>query len=208
MPSMTVVYKLLQYVIAFMIGIAFYYGKSSKERTFKKKAIDQFLSYLINFIIYIWVAKIVLNLPLFVKDPFAVLPYPSTQPMFYLAQFLLGIHLFVQYKRQKVNKMYLQDTFMPIMLMSLFIYDFIDFKFNHFNQSLATFILYSVLILLFLFIKRVKTWHLVIIWAAIQLIFASYFSYTTIYGYLIAPYYFIVILLLAFGYKLWQRRQV
>src|SRR5699024_377189 len=102
MPSAVVLISIGQYVIAFIIGMLFYYMTTSeKDRKKKQHAIDLALSYIINFVLYTWLAKIVVLFSLFIKDPFAVLPYPSDSRMFYLANVFLLIHIVIQIKRKK-----------------------------------------------------------------------------------------------------------
>ncbi len=64
MPSIPILLKLGILLFSLVIGIIFFYVIKTTNRNVKKKQVDQFLSYLINFILFIWAGKIVLQLPL------------------------------------------------------------------------------------------------------------------------------------------------
>lgn len=206
MPQVSIFYTLIQFAFAILLGIAFYFFMTDETKQFKKQAIEQFLSYLINFILYLQVGKIILNIPLLIKDPFAILAYPGDRFAFYLATVFTLVHSFIQAKRGKVKLLSLFQTSFAILLVSFFVYDFIELIIADDSRKIILLFLNGGLILLYVFIHNVKTGLIFSLWAFIQLIFASYYSYTTIYNFLITPIYFIVILLLAAGYKLYKRR--
>lgn len=194
MPSSVVLISIGQYVIAFLCGMLFYYvTRSDQSHKSRKQAIDLTLSYIINFILYTWLAKIVILFPLFIKDPFAVLPYPSDSRMFYVANVFLLIHILVQIKREKLHIEKWKQAIIPIWLMSGFVYELIEVMYYQFQQSWSTLILYSILLLLYMFWERVNVMWLIGIWAFIQAAFAFYFSYTVVYGFMITTSYFIIV---------------
>lgn len=206
MPSLTILFSIGQYVISLLVGIGFYYINTQQiDKKAKKQAIDLVFTYIINFIIYIWLAKIIVFLPLFFTDPFAVLPYPSDSRMFYIASVFTLIHGFIAKKRNKLQGQIFIDAIIPIFFMSSFIYEFMDVVFNQYKQSWSTFILTSILLICYVFIKNIKPGLLVGIWAFIQCLFGFYFSYTTLFGYTLSAYYFIVILMITV-IIMWIRR--
>lgn len=193
MPSLTILFSIGQYVISLLVGIGFYYINT--QQIDKKQAVDIVSSYLINFILYIWLAKIIVFLPLFVTDPFAVLAYPSDSRMFYLASVFTVIHGFIAWKRNKLPVSLLVEAAIPIFFMSSFIYEFMEVVFNQYQQSWSTLILTSILLMCYVFIKNINPVLLVGIWAFVQTLYGFYFSYTTLFGYTLSPYYFIVIVM-------------
>src|SRR5699024_10318209 len=139
MPSTIVLVSIGQYIIAVLGGLGFYYILAvEKDKADRKQLMDTALSYIINFILYMWLAKIIILFPLFIKDPFAVLPYPSDSRMFYLAHIFIGMHLLLAWKRKKIDGLKLYQSIVPILIMSNFIYEFMEVMFNQFSQSWST----------------------------------------------------------------------
>src|SRR5690625_1095176 len=81
-------------VISFIVGFAFFYITSPLQKELKKAQLEEMFSQLVNFIIFIWVGKIILNFSIFIDDPLAILAYPSNSEAFYLAVLFSAILLF------------------------------------------------------------------------------------------------------------------
>src|SRR5690625_5171379 len=116
LPSVTVLKAIGIYIISFLAGFAFYYFTNQKGKAEKRKMIDQFLSLIINFIIYIWLGKIIVHILLVFKDPLAVLAYPSDSKVLFVATILFAGHLvYFLFKRKKEMLEQLRAAF-PMML--------------------------------------------------------------------------------------------
>src|SRR5690625_4872518 len=86
--------------VSFIAGFIFFYIFSNLHKTEKKEHIQEITSLIINFIIFIWIAKILLNFNLLIKDPFAGLAYPSNSNSFYLAIVFITVNIFIKVKRE------------------------------------------------------------------------------------------------------------
>lgn len=56
-------------IISFVVGLIFFYMISYLSKEQRKAQIEEIVSQLINFIIFIWIGKIILNFSIFIKDP-------------------------------------------------------------------------------------------------------------------------------------------
>lgn len=111
-------------LFSFIFGILFYYFISQNDKVTKKKMIEEVMSLTINFIIFIWVGKIVVHFPKFIKDPLAILAYPSNAKSFYAATLLIIINIvYLKVKKQKMLSE-IFNAFVPIFLASSFLYEF------------------------------------------------------------------------------------
>src|SRR5690625_3451826 len=78
-------------IVSLAIGLITFYILNDLPKEKKKKYMEEFISQLVNFIIFIWVGKILLNISLFIQDPLAVLAYPGDSGAFYLAVLFTAI---------------------------------------------------------------------------------------------------------------------
>ncbi|MDY0407514.1 hypothetical protein ACFFIS_10610 [Virgibacillus soli] len=113
---------------SFIAGLVFYYLASSHDRVQKKKYIEDMVSLLIHFIIYIWIGKIAVNFLLFIRDPIAVLAYPSNSKALYVAVVLMILTIFYQHYRNK--RIFQFDVFIPVFFAASFVYEFIHILLN------------------------------------------------------------------------------
>src|SRR5690625_2609412 len=99
MASAQVLLSIAIIIISFVIGFIFFYIISPLSKEEKRKHIEELVSLLINFIIFIWVGKIIMNLAIFISDPLAVLAYPSDSSAFYIACLLIILNIIYKTKR-------------------------------------------------------------------------------------------------------------
>ena len=140
-------------IVSLAIGFLTFYLLSDLSKDMKKKQIDELLSQLINFVILVWVGKIVINLQTFIIDPFSVLAYPSDSKAFYFA--VAAITLILLYKRIRKNFDLITfiHSFIYVFLFGSFVYEFIEVVFYNHPFAIGQLILISILIAIFLFIK-------------------------------------------------------
>lgn len=199
MFSSSVFYALLSIAVSFIVGALFYYVMKDDTSKNKRKQIEEVGSQIINFVIYIWIGKIVFKFPIFIKDPMAVLPYPSDSKAFYFASGCIFIHILLKYRGKK-KRLALIYTFLPIFIVSQFAYEFIQIVFLEAKPNWALLIFYSVLILLYMILQNKlaeSQFHLYILTILIlgNLLLAV-FSQTYIFGYSLSFVYFVAMFLL------------
>src|SRR5690625_476361 len=100
-------------ILSFIIGGIFFYVMSVETKEIKKQQIELIFSLLINFIIFMWIGKIVQHVPLIFKDPLAILAYPSNSVSFYFATGLIIINLIYRVVRHQENLNLVLQAFLP-----------------------------------------------------------------------------------------------
>lgn len=211
MLSPTIISKLAYLIISFIVGVLFYYVTSEAGKVEKKQQLDIIFSLLVNFIIYLWIGKLILNFPRLLNDPIAVLAYPMNSYSFYIATFLLIINLAYLFVIKSENLTVIFRTFLPIFLASLFLYEFIELVIENYSQQRLTFILQLILLLVYLFYhnKHIYSKEIVFsLWIAGKIVLSFILPYTKIFNFMISPYYFIVlfiIFILVYLYN-WKRK--
>src|SRR5690625_5226492 len=103
-----------------------FYFISNDPKEEKKKRIEDVVSLSINFVIYMWIGKIILKLNIFFKDPLAVLAYPSTSHAIYIATLFIIINLLYRKYRHKERISSIVYAFIPIFLSASFLYEFLQ----------------------------------------------------------------------------------
>lgn len=194
MFSSSAFYFVISIVISFFIGILFYYVMKEGTRKEIRQQIDEVVSQLINFVIYIWIGKIVLKFTTFINDPLAVLAYPSDSTAFYFATICILLHILIKY-RNKQNISALFNTFLPIFLVSHFTYEFIQTVVMEMKPNWSLLIFYPILIILYMILQdkitevRLRRFILLLLLTG-HLLMALY-SNTYIFGYSLGAIYFV-----------------
>ena len=106
-------------IISFVVGLIFFYMISYLSKEQRKAQIEEIVSQLINFIIFIWIGKIILNFSIFIKDPLAILAYPSNAEAFYLAVLFSAILLFYKAYKKKFDVLQLATSFLSVFFRSI-----------------------------------------------------------------------------------------
>jgi|SRR5690625_3365898 len=199
--------------VSFLLAIIFYYMVSSKIKEDKLKIIEEVISTLINFVIYIWVAKIILDITTFLRDPFAVLAYPSDSRAFYLACVFLFLHSLYRAKKDLQGVKIAVGSYVPIFLSASFFYEFIQTITG--NNTFNSFYLALLFVLLILLVLGFGRWpeqifhvSLLIAWGIGTLILAIRLPYMTIFGYLVSPLFISILLIMFIGLLIYNQRKV
>lgn len=187
-------------VISLLFGFLAFYLISDLSKMEKKKYIGELTSQLMNFVIFIWVGKILLNFSVFVRDPLTILAYPSNSSAFYLALFFSAVTIAIKPKREQIDVLSLVKSFIYVFLIGSFVYEFIQIVWNNDTYSIRYMILLAVLIIIFLFMRgRVATNILIIImvigWTSSTLALAYIMPFTMVFGYTMAPWFLGVFLI-------------
>lgn len=186
--------------IAFSLAMGFLtfylFSNITKEQT--KNHINELISQFINFVIFIWLSKIILNLSIFITDPLSILAYPSDSKAFYFAIVLQALFLLYKSKRKDMDVLPLMESFVFVFLISSFIYEFISFIVGDNTPAISYIILLSILIWIFFFIgERVNATTLLIvlitIWSFGMVILAFAQPFVTVFSYIMAPWFIGVI---------------
>lgn len=184
-------------IISFVLALIGFYFFSDFSKQNKKKYLDEVVSQLVNFILFIWVGKILLNLSLFLRDPLAVLAYPSDSNAFYLAFLLTAFFMAYRWKKKNLDFLLFAEAFTYIFLLATFFYEFIEFIFNEHLFSLGYLIVFMVLLLIYYFMKgKVSLQTLLILIVSglsIGLLILSFvYPYVALFGYLIERWFILL----------------
>lgn len=165
---------------------------------------EEIISLLINFVIFIWVGKVLLNLAVFVKDPLAILAYPSNSHAFYVAAFILILNVGYKAKRKKIDTIPLLASFVPVFLGASFVYEFIEIMWNENTLAWGHLLLLMVFIFIYVFVHarispRVATGGFFVGWSLGQLLLTFILPFTTLFGYMMARWFLIAIFVMSFA---------
>lgn len=199
-------------VLSFIIGIGVYYITSKSPKETKKKQIDEIISQLINLVIFIWIAKVITNIGIFIKDPFAVLAYPSNAQAFYLATLLT--FLFITYKvwKKEVDSLALFTTFMPVFLLASFSYEFMQMIWGNGVYSWAYLAILMVLLLAYYLMDDLVplstlSFSLFILWSIGKVVLGIVLPFTAVFSYIIAPWYAVILFSIGIVLFIYHRKK-
>ena len=199
--------------LSLAIGFLSFFLFSDLTKEKKKRYIEELTSQIINFVVFIWLGKIVLNLSVFISDPLSILAYPSDSNAFYFAFVLEALLLLYQSKRKNKNVLPLMESFAHVFLISSFVYEFIQFVTVDNPYTLGYLILLAILIGVFFILReRMSITILLMIQVtaySIGMIILSFVQpFITVFGYMIAPWFVRVFFVMSIGgltYKLRKR---
>ncbi|WNF38321.1 hypothetical protein RJD24_07820 [Bacillaceae bacterium IKA-2] len=199
-------------VVSLLAGFLAFYLISDLSKMEKKKQIGELTSQLMNFVIFIWLGKILLNFSIFVRDPLAILAYPSNSSAFYLALFFSAVTIAIKSKREQLDVLSLGKSFIYVFLIGSFVYEFIQIVWNNDTYSVSSMILLAVLIIFFLFMReRVTTDLLLIImvigWTAGTLALAYIMPFTMVFGFTMAPWFLVLFLIVFLTLMMLKKRK-
>lgn len=184
-------------VISFLAGAGGFYLFSERSGKEKKVLLENILSSLINFVLFIWLSKVILNFPSFIKEPLTILAYPGTAGTFYLA-FIFSAGLFLyQSKKKNAGQRDFIKVFSFVFLITSLVYELIQFTWNNDENSFGYLLLLSIILIIFLiFEKRVKARLLVmvmiVLWSGGILLLDSIYPVVTVFGYIMRPVFVIL----------------
>lgn len=193
-------------IIAVSFALAFlaFYLMSNLTKEQRKQQINEITSQLINFVLFLWLAKILLNLPLFVQDPLAVLAYPSNSEAFYLATLFVGILVYVKAKQGKIAGSRLAHSFLQVFLAASFVYEFIQMTWRENPFSLPYLVVFGLLLVLSHVLQGrmnpLNQISIVLAAAAVAFFTINFMlPYLSIFGYIVEPWFLALFLAACFG---------
>lgn len=175
-------------------GILAFYIMSDLPKEQRKKHIDEITSQLINFVLFIWMGKIILNFPIFISDPLAILAYPSDSSAFYLAVLFSSLFLFYKSQRGQMNMLLFIQPFIFVFLVASFLYEFIQFTWYDNPYSFGYMVLLAILLILFLTAQGRIGSHILISalligWSLGIYIITIIQPFVTVFGYMMTPWF-------------------
>ncbi|WP_164219036.1 hypothetical protein [Virgibacillus sp. YIM 98842] len=181
-------------IASLAIGLISFYVLSDLPKKQKKKLMEELTSLLINFIIFIWVGKILLNISLFIQDPLAVLAYPGDSGAFYLAVLFTAISVIYKTLRKSFNIPVFAETFLHVFLVASFFYEFIQMILGDHTYSFGYMVVLAMLLILFFVMRgRISLFVLLITilagWVAGVLVLSMIQPFVTVFGYIVAPWF-------------------
>ncbi|TFJ91907.1 hypothetical protein [Lentibacillus salicampi] len=202
MVSAWVVTKVAYVVISIAAGLIFFYVTSPLVKSEKKQPLEESVSLLINFVLYIWVGKILLNIDVFITDPLAILAYPSDSDAFYAATLLLFGNVIYKVKWKGLNIGTIMSSLAPVFLGSAFVYEFIEVVMNDSTLAWGHLGLLFLLLLFFLIFHERQSsvataGGIFTAWSLGQLILTFYLPYTTLYGYMMTRWFLVLVFILS-----------
>lgn len=214
MDSMWVIKTVGMLVISFIIGMAFFFFTNQSSIEQRKKQLESVLLLIINFVIFVWISKIILNLSLFVSDPLAVLAYPSPSTAFYLATAFLVTNIIYRVWRHNMNVMEWLEAFTPVFLAAAFSYEFFDMLGSAHPSGIIRLIFLMGLLVVYLILDRKvssakRALLLMTVWALGQFILSFIDPQVALFGYRLSKWFSLAIVIVFVGYIFYnQRKQV
>lgn len=192
-----VMISVAEVVISFVAGAGGFYLFSDRSGKEKKDLLENILSSLINFVLFIWLSKVILNFPSFIREPLTILAYPGTAETFYLAFiFSAGLFLYQSWKKG-VDQGEFIKAFSLVFLITSIIYELIQFTRNDNENSFGYILLLAAVLIIFLiFEQRMKTKFLIMVlialWSAGMLLLNTIYPVVTVFGYIMRPAFIIL----------------
>lgn len=187
-------------VLSLLMGFLSFYLLSNLPQKTKKIYMEELMSQLTNFVIFMWVSKIILNFLVFIKDPLAILAYPGDSKSFYLAVLFTIVTTGVKAKRKKIDIAPFFTAFIYLFLTTSFVYEFIQVVWNKNTYFINYLGLLAVLIVALVIMRdRVVEDRLSVIifisWTLGTLVLAVTMPLMMIVGYTISPWFLVLLLL-------------
>lgn len=194
------------------VGLISYYIMSPLDKVKKKQYIEELTSQIISFVVFIWVAKIILNFSLFIRDPIVVLTYPSNSQAFYLAILFSALLLLYKAVTKKINLLPFIESGVFVFLVTSFTYELIQIVVNKDPFTFGYLVLLAVLLCLFFLVsERIKTSTLISMilvgWSVGMLFLVYKQPFATVFGYLMKPWFIWVIFITGFLFFIITRRK-
>ncbi|MFC0016040.1 MULTISPECIES: hypothetical protein [Allobacillus] len=208
----TKIYAIAMILISMIVAIAIYYIMTNASKEEKRKQLNELTSQLVNFVLYIWLAKILLNLSLFLEDPLAVLAYPSNGEAFYLATLFTVITIAIQSYRGKLQVIPLVLTFIPVFLISVFFFEFLQLTIMDDLFVIGNIIVSGLLIVCYYWVhEKVSVDVLLMVmlagWSAGMLALTLIQPFVTLFDYLMKPWFIGLFFVVMFSLILLKRKR-
>lgn len=191
-------FSLVTILFSIFAGLLLYYWMSLSSKEEKKKQLEEVTNFFINFVIFMWIGKVIMNFSVFIKDPLAVLAYPADSTSFYLA--VIGSILRLMYKQKKIQLPVFLNALFPVVLTASLMFEFIKFLQDSNLYSLTNLIFDSILLAIFYYAnERVSAFTLFFIilisWLTGTMIMFLTQPYVLFFGYFLSLPFILVFFL-------------
>lgn len=180
-------------IISIGIGFFTFYIMSNVSKGKKKMLMEEMVIQFTNFIIFIWVGKVLLHITSFIKNPLAIVAYPSNSEAFYLAVLFSIIVLVYKSKRGKLDVVLFIKALIPVVFVASFLYEFIQLVGNGNTYSLGNMALFTGLVVLYYLIRDYLQRMVIIVmlfgWSVGSIILSFMQPFVTVFGFIIAPWF-------------------
>ena len=189
--------------ISFFVGTLAFYWISALDKEERKKQLDEVINFLFNFMIFIWVSKIIINFSVFKNDPLAILAYPSNSSSFYMAVVISGVFIYFRMVKQKLQVAEFVRALIQVVLTSSFIYEFIYFIQDRNEYPLSNMILFALLLGIYYVAEKrndLQSFTILLFgWTIGAIILYATQPYVTFFGYLLSLPFIVVFFLVNLG---------
>lgn len=200
-------------LVSFLVGLVFYYILSNKSKSEKKTEMNTLTSFIINFILFIWLGKVLINLPLLFSDPLVVLARPSDSKAFYVAMGLIIINIIYHKVKHKLDVTALIQNLLVFFVAASFTNEFIKISVLDKTSTWGylTFLLLLLVVIVLIYDKISRDYFIYLIastWLIGQFILGIIFTHIVVFTYLISNVFLLVCfiaLMILIGYR-WKRK--
>lgn len=200
MAATAILIQITIIMASFIGGVVIYYVMSTDPKEQKKKQIEDVLSLSINFVIYIWIGKIIVNIKKFLGDPLAILAYPSNSYAFYIATLFIIMNVLYRKYRHHEQIEFIMQAFLMIFLNATFLYELMHVILLNqpYNKIYLFFITGLTVVYLALYGKLTRSIQVYVFGILLLLgqCMLTLVTTITIFGYRLVPSYFISLLII------------
>jgi hypothetical protein len=190
-------------IFSITIGIFAFYIISDLSKDRRKEIIEEIISQFIHFILFIWIGKIILNFTVFIKDPLAILAYPSSSNALYIAILISIFTNMIKSKKGKMDYDTLIISMMSVFLVASFFYEFIHLVILNDTFGFHYFVIICILLLVFFFThgsfgKTKSILFIITGWSAGLIILSFFQPVITVFGYMFEPWFVILFFIISY----------
>lgn len=181
-------------IVSIGLGFIVFYVFSNLGKDQKINLIRETLSQIINFVLFIWLSKSLLNLSLLFRDPLAMLAYPSGSKAFYLALLFSAGLIFYSHRKGRIDGWPFVESLWFTLLPAAFFYEFIRLIWSGDIYAFGGIILYGIMLIAFLGMgekipQLVASSILIALWTSGMMLGVLTQTYPTTFGYVIEPWF-------------------
>ncbi|MCM3745294.1 hypothetical protein M3193_14285 [Sporosarcina luteola] len=162
-----------------------------------KGFVSRAVSLFVDFIVFLWIGKIVGNFSLLIRDPVAVLAYPAGSHAFYIAVGLTAVSLLYRRKRETYSAGF-KVFLLQILYLSAFFYEFLQYFYARHDSVVLNLLLYGMLaanVILFRLSGRQAIRLSLLLWSIGAIVILQIVGLITMFGIVLSPWF---VLLLSF----------
>lgn len=167
----------------------------------RKAMLAHLFSFITDFILLIWAAKLVLNAPQFFQEPIAILSLPAGSSAFYLAA-VGSVALVLSRIRKGVVEAGILPVLLQFFFLSSFLFEFIGYISSPHPATVINLLLYGCLALFSQLARLTPINSIlfsVLLWAAGSMAVLSVQPIISVFGFVLAPWFVLTVALAVVG---------